>query len=178
VGHSHTFSHSGKDVAIGAIAYILNDVRILILLILAGPALGREERIRRSAVPKEVLAAVARKYPRAKQVGFIREVDKAKVSFEVQIVEGARHIDVDLSRDGKILAEEETITRAALPVAVQEALILRFYDWSVERVERIVKGENAAAPSFELLIAHGSQRSEIVFDRDGRVTHEERKRAD
>jgi hypothetical protein len=153
-------------------------MRPLILLILAGSALGREETIRKSSVPKEVLAAVARKYPRAKQVGFSREVEQSKVTFEVEILDGMRHIDIDLSPGGKILAEEETITRAALPVAVQETLIVRFHDWAVEHVERIIKGENEANPSFELLIAHGRRRSEIVFDREGHVTHEERKSGD
>jgi hypothetical protein len=148
-----------------------------VLVVVGGLGLAHEQAIKKSEVPAPVLDAVARKYPHARLSGFSREAEQSKVTFEVQVVEGTRHIDIDVSPEGKILAEEETIPRADLPAAVRKALAesARYRGWTVQRVERVVTDENEAEPSFELQMAHGRQKSEIVFDKDGRLTHEERK---
>jgi hypothetical protein len=148
-----------------------------VLVVMSGLGLAREQAIKKSQVPAPVLDAVARKYPHARQVGFSREAEESKVTFEVQVVEGTRHIDIDVSPEGKILAEEETIPRDDLPAAVRKALAesARYRDWTVQQVERVVTGEHESEPSFELQMAHGRQKSEIVFDKEGRLTHEENK---
>jgi hypothetical protein len=151
-------------------------MRILsVLVVVGGLGLAREQAIKKSEVPAPVVDTVARKYPHARQVGFSREVEQSKITFEVQVVDGTRHIDIEVSPEGRILAEEETIPRDDLPVPVRNALA-RYRDWTVQRVERIVTNENEANPSFELLMAHGRQKSEMVFDKSGRLTHEEKKR--
>src|SRR5262249_16815238 len=137
-------------------------------------ALAHETAIKKSEMPAAALAAVAHKYPNAKQVGFTREEEQNQIIFEIEILDGKRHMDIDLSPQGKILAEELWIGEEALPAAVRQAVADNFRKWSVKRVERIVTEENEATPHFELLVTQGKQKLEIVFDETGRLIKQEK----
>lgn len=147
--------------------------RLALALLLCLPAAARadETPIDRSAVPKAVLDAVARKFPRARQLRFAREVDKGVEAFEVELVDGPRRVDVSLAMDGTLLVEEEVIKRSAVPDPVLRAFGAHatYGSWKLARAERIVKRGNTAQPTFELVVARGRKRVELLFDRDGRL---------
>jgi hypothetical protein len=149
----------------------------LVALVVIGtalPAFAGERKVKESDVPKAALDAVKKKYPTAKLTGFSKEEDDGKTHYEVTLEEGARRLDVDLSPEGKILVEEETIAQDALPAEVRKALAAsRYAKWTVKRVERIVKEENAADPSYELLLTDADQGAEVVFDKAGKIVEEE-----
>jgi hypothetical protein len=143
-------------------------------------ARAQEVKVEEKDVPKAVLEAVRKKYPKAKMTGFEKETDKkdkSKVTYEVDIEDGKRKIDIDLTPEGKILAEEETIDPEALPEKVKKGLAgSKYATWTVKSAERIVKEEKEDDPSYELVVTNGERKFEIVLDKEGKITKEEEKK--
>jgi hypothetical protein len=141
------------------------------------PVFAGEEKVKESEVPKATIEAVHKKYPKAKLVGCSKEDEDGKTTYEVQIEDGARKIDIDLSAEGKILAEEEVIGADALPKEVKAGLAASKYaKWTLKRAEKIVKEEKADDPSYELVLADPEHRAEVVFDKAGKLLKEEQKK--
>jgi hypothetical protein len=152
-------------------------------LAVAAPRTARaqEVKVEEKDVPKACIDAVKKKYPTAKLTGFEKETEGDKVTYEVRVeVKGekaVRKIDVELSPGGKILAEEEEISKDALPEKVKKALAASKYGtWEIKRVERVVKEEKEDDPSYELVVTNGKRKFEIVLDKDGKITNEEEKK--
>ena len=157
--------------------------RIVAAVVVAGlslPALLRaeERKIKAADVPRPVVDAVKKKYPRAKLVGFEQETEQGKLIYEVAVKAGARKIDVDVAPDGKILAEETLIKADELPAAVKKGLASSKYaKWAIKRAEQVVTNEQADRPSYELIVADHGSVMEVVLDQTGAVTKQEKKRA-
>lgn len=151
----------------------------LFALGLAGAARADEKRVKESEVPAPVLAAVAKKYPTAKKTGFSKEVENKQTVFEIDLTDGGKKLEVEVSPEGKILVEEQEIALEAVPANVRKALSdsTKYGKWTVKKAERVVSNENEAAPSFELHIASGAKKAEVVFDKDGKLVKEEIKGA-
>jgi hypothetical protein len=146
-------------------------------LLFAAGLRAEEKKISEAEVPKSALEVVSKKYPTARKTGFAREIEHGKTLYEVQLVDGARKIDVGVSPEGRILAEEEELAFDAAPEAVKQAVAASKYArWAVRRVEKVIENENASAPRFELLVANGKDRAEIVFTADGKRVRTENKR--
>jgi hypothetical protein len=154
-----------------------------VFAIAAGALVARaddEKPVKESEVPKPAIDAVKKKYPTATLKGFEREEEGGKVSYEVKIEvkekEKTRSIEVELSPEGKILAEEEKISEADVPANVKKALAESKYGkWKVKSVERVVKEEKESDPFYEFHLADGKKRAEVVFDKNGKITEEESK---
>lgn len=132
-----------------------------------------EKALKESEVPKPVLDAVKKKYPGAKLTGFAEETRKDKTRYEIQVEDGKRRIDVTLSSEGKIQVEEEAIAEDALPKEVKAGLeASKYAKWKLKKVERVVTEENEKNPAYELMVADGDTRFEVVFDKDGKITRE------
>jgi hypothetical protein len=141
------------------------------------PARAGEKAVKESDISKPALEAVKKKYPKAKLVKFAKEEEDGKTTYEVSIEDGKRKIDIDLSPEGKILAEEETIEADALPKEVKKGLAeSKYAKWKVKRAEKIVEEEKAEEATYELLLTDGENTSEVVFDKAGKITHEEEKK--
>jgi hypothetical protein len=123
-----------------------------------------EKRIGVKDVPKIVLESVSRQHPEAKTLGYARERDHGEVRYEVSIQEGERRIDVELSPEGEIVCEEESIRQSDLPRPVLAALA-RYRGWKILSIERVTR--TGAAPVFEVSISLGNRRIEKKFAADG-----------
>ena len=149
-----------------------------LVLLSTSRAHANEQKIKESAVPQKVLEAVTAKYPSAKKIGFEKEIEDGKTTYEVKLEDGARKIDIDFSTEGKILAEEEKIDFKALPDTAKNAFTASKYGkWTVKGAEKVIKEENEADPSYEIMVVKGDKRFEIVLDKDGNITKEEEKHA-
>ena len=99
-----------------------------------------EKALKESEVPKPVIDAVKKKYPRAKLTGFAEETRKDKTTYEIQVEDGKRRIEIDLSLEGKILVEEEAIGEDALPKEVKKGLeASKYAKWKLKKAERLVR---------------------------------------
>lgn len=151
-------------------------VLVLAAVLLASTfAMAKEEKLKEADVPKAVLEAVAKKYPKAKAVGYTKETDKEKkVLIEASIEDGKRKIDIDLSPEGKILAEEEQINAEAVPAEVKKGMAdSKYSKWTVKRIEKVVTAENEKEPAYEFIIEDADNSGEVVFDKAGKIKEEE-----
>jgi hypothetical protein len=149
----------------------------LLFTTMSTPANAGERPIKPSAVPAAVHEAVKTAHPDAHVVGYAREEEHGKVTYEVTVRAGNRVTDVSLSPEGRILAEEERIPKQALPDAVAKAFAASAYGSSrIERIERVVEGTNREEPRFEIVIKDRGAFVELTFDRTGALLKRERTR--
>jgi len=149
---------------------------VALLAASGGRARSEEKKIQKSEVPRPVLDAVARKYPAAKMAGFERSDENGKTLFEVRIESGATKMDVELTAEGKIEVEETAIASADLPAAIKAGLAAsRFKGWNTRKIEKVIKQEKTENPFYELVVQNRSKKTEVVFDRDGKITQQEEK---
>jgi hypothetical protein len=143
---------------------------------LALPALAAEKTIKKSEVPKAVLEAAAARYPKAEMTGFSQEEEAGQTVFEVRLKEAGAWTDVVLSREGKILSEEKTISMKDLPEAVQQGLSASLHAKAkVLKVERVTEFDKPETTTFEILVQGGKQKWELVFSSDGKLAKMETK---
>jgi hypothetical protein len=144
----------------------------------SGARAGEEKTIKQSDVPGPVLGAVAKKYPNAKMKKFETEQDEGKPIFEVQVTSGKDQISIDVSPEGKILAEETVIKPSDLPAPVKAGLAASKYKtWKLAKAEKVIENEKDDSPAYEVVVQQKKEKVEVVFDKDGKITKEEAKSA-
>ena len=72
-----------------------------IVSIAAVTAFAEEHAVKEKDVPPAALAAVAKKYPGARRLGYAKETENGATVYEVQILDGKVKIDVDVTAEGR-----------------------------------------------------------------------------
>jgi hypothetical protein len=141
-------------------------------------AQAAEKKIPQSQVPKPVIDAVAKKYPTAKIKGFEVDEEEGKKTYEASIDAGKGAMDVELTAEGKILAEESKLPATALPAAIKAGITASKYKgWKIKGAELVIKEEKTAEPFYEVVFTQKQAKVEVVFDKGGAITKEEVKDA-
>ena len=91
------------------------------LLVLVAPVRADEEKVPLDKVPKPVLEAAKKRFPKAEVVGVSKETEKDKTVYEVELKENGKTIDVTLTPEGVITTIEKQIDAKDLPKAVTVA---------------------------------------------------------
>jgi uncharacterized membrane protein YkoI len=133
-----------------------------------------EEKVPLDKLPKPVVAAVKKKFPKARLVSASKEVENKKTLFEVQIKDGAQTVEVTVTPEGKIVEIEKEITAKALPAAVTKALNAKYPKATFKKVEEITEGGKLFYEV--LLVTAGKQTIEVKMDSTGKVIEEEKKK--
>lgn len=150
-------------------------VPVVMSLLASAAARAGEHRVRANEVPPSVRAAIAKRYPRAAILGYVKETERGAVSYEVSLRLGGRATDVGVSPEGRILSQEDRIDRNDLPAEVSNALLAPAYrQGHIERIERIVEPDGNGAARFEILLRMAGRKLELTFEGDGRLAKEER----
>jgi hypothetical protein len=141
------------------------------LLFLPAALLASEHKVKKADVPAAVLEALQKKYASAKVTGFQKEVEKGKTAYEAKLDNG---VEVSFTPEGKVVSEESRIDPASMPEAVKKGLQASKYgSWKMRKAEKVVEGEDASRPTYEVAVESGSQRAEVVFDPAGSLIKEE-----
>jgi len=142
---------------------------VLLLGLVAPPALAGERSIAVTAIPAAIQAAVTANYAGATVVEASTEVEDGATVYEVGITLGGRALDLAYSPDGTQLEEEEGIPLDAAPAPVQ-ATAATYTGWSVKRVERATA---SGVTTYEVLLQQGKKRMEVLMDPGGVVKTKE-----
>jgi hypothetical protein len=129
-----------------------------------------EKKLQKQDVPKAVLEAFEKAYPKAEAKGFAKEMEDGKTEFEVESIEGTIHRDIQYAPDGTVLVIEESMAVENLPAAVQDALKKDFAKGTVTTSEKVTKG---SVVHYELVVQGKRKTVEVVFDADGKVIKKE-----
>lgn len=119
-------------------------------------------------LPEPVKAAVFKAYPDAKVMGAEEEQDEGKLVYEVKFKHGAQVIELSLSADGQVVAEEKVIKLEQTPELVRKALAGALPAGAkIERVEQVTE---AGKETYEADVRNkDGSRLELVVDSKGAV---------
>jgi hypothetical protein len=143
------------------------------LTVLSTAAYAAEKKIKKSEVPKAVIEAVEAKYPKAKLKSFEQEDEDGKTLYEIKITVGRDSIEVKVSPEGTILAEERVITMKELPEAVKKSLTTSKYAKAkVRKIEKVTETDKPDEVAYEIHVDHAGKRLELVFSQTGELKKE------
>jgi hypothetical protein len=132
-------------------------------------AQGAERPIARSSVPAVVITALTGKYPKWSTLAFVEERDQGRTIYEATLGRGAERLEVDVSPQGAILAEEAVIDLVRAPAAVREAFARSsFGKGRILCVERAISFPEKRV-EFEIDVKLGSHTIELAYDAGGRL---------
>jgi uncharacterized membrane protein YkoI len=129
------------------------------------------EEVPLDKVPKAALDAVKAKFPGAKLTGAEKEKEDGKVVYEIALTLKDQKIEVHVTPEGKITEIEREIKYEDLPKAVTDAFKAKYTKAKVELVEEVTKDDKI---SYELHIALGKRKMELVYDPTGKLLKEEK----
>ena len=152
---------------------------LLSLLVLLAAAISQaypqeeqEQSIKKKDVPKPILEAFEKAYPKAMITGYSKETDKGVTSYEIESKEAGVHRDVQYAPDGTLIVVEESMPYAKLPDAVRNAVTKEYPKGKVTHCEKLSK---TALTQYEVALKSGKQKYEVVFNSDGTIAETEKK---
>ena len=137
----------------------------------AGAEEEKEERIAVDALPPAVTKTVKEKFPKAGIAGASKETEDGKTTYEVELLEDKKEIDVSVDADGKILEVERMIAVADLPAAVRDAVKAKYPKAEIEEAEEVTKAETK---SYEVIVeVEDDKERELSIDPAGKILKDE-----
>lgn len=151
------------------------------LFVLAAPARADEEKVPLDRLPKAVVDAVLKRFPKADLVSAEKDVEDGKTLYEVAITAGKTKVEVTATAAGEVVEVEKAIAATALPKPVTAALAARYPKATYRIVEEIFKvKEGKDQPVYyEVLVETADKKLvEVQLAADGKVIATEDKKAD
>ncbi len=145
------------------------------ILAVTSTALAAQTSIKLTDLPKKVAQAAQARYPHGKITAAEREEEAGKVTFELKITDGKRKLELAVSAEGKPLSEEEEIALSELPAAVKQAIAAspKHGASTLKAAERITDASDAKLVRYEVKVARGQTRYELLVEATGKIVKEE-----
>jgi len=154
---------------------------VLVVLALAAPARADEQSIPLDKLPKGIVEAVKKRFPKATMVEAAKETADGKTEYEVSVKENGKNIDVTLTPEGVITLIEKTIDRKELPKAAAAALEKKYPKATYKIVEEVVavKAGKETTDFYEALLVTADKKAvEVQVKADGTIKNEEIKKGE
>jgi Putative beta-lactamase-inhibitor-like, PepSY-like len=155
-------------------------VAVLVGLGSAARAQDKEEKVPLDQVPRAVMDAVKKRFPKAEVVEATKEVDEEKKPvYEVTVKQDGKTIDVTLSPEGVLAMIEKEIEAKDLPKAVADAVEAKYPKATYKIVEELiaVKDGKESLDAYEVLVETADKKGkwELKLAKDGKVLKTEDK---
>lgn len=147
--------------------YIMSAVLIAVPMFL-GPANAGEKELKKSQVPKAVIAAFEKAYPKAKELEFEEETFEGKTAYEVEYKENNMEYEFLYSADGTLLQKEEEIDGKSLPEPVAQAVKKAHPEGEIKGVEQLMKPDGTVT-GYEVDIKAAGKEIELELDVSGNI---------
>ncbi len=145
---------------------------VVATILVAGISLfAQEKKINTKDVPANVMTTFQKAYPKAVVKGTSIETEHGKKFYEIESMEGSKHIDLLISTAGKITEIEETISTDQIPGSVMKTLGAKFKGLKVEKAEKVTHG---AVSDYELVIESKSGKHEVKLNTAGKLLKTEK----
>jgi hypothetical protein len=142
------------------------------LLSLAASSLAAavEQPISPAEVPHAVAQAVSDRYPAAQGVQFAREIAHGQAVYAVKLAVAGARTELCVARSGGIESEQQAITAATLPTAVQDSLVASgFHPSEVVAARRTIRFGQSAPATYEILVDFQGAQHKVMFDGTGQL---------
>lgn len=140
---------------------------VVVFLTTACNTFAQDQRIDLKKVPVNVLSAFHKAYPTAEITGTSIGKEKGRY-YEIESVQGTKHIDLLLTHSGKITEVEETIPENELPAPVMKTLQAKFKGLKINKAERVTSNKKV---TYELSIESNKKRQGIVLWPNGKIVN-------
>lgn len=141
-------------------------------LVMAGPAMAQEKKIKRSDLPPAVEKTVASQTQGATIRGFSEEKEKGQTFYEAELTLNGHSKDILMDANGAIVEIEEQVEFDKLPAEVRAGLTAKAGKGTINKVESITKQGKLVA--YEAKVITDGKRSEVQVGREGKpLDHEE-----
>jgi len=131
-----------------------------------------EEKIPLDKLPKPVVEAVKKRFPKAEMIEAAKETADGKTEYEVSIKDGGKKIDIMLAPDGTITVIEKEIAARDLPKAVQATLDKKYPKATYKKTEEVIKVKEGkeTLDFYEVLLATADKKEvEVKVSADGKI---------
>lgn len=155
-----------RNHAIVALSLAMGFVILFTCSLVAG-----EKKLTRKQVPAAVLTAFEKAYPAATVKGYSKEVEKGKVYFEIESMDGKTGRDVLYNADGTVAEVEESMAAGDLPAAVRAAVVKEYPKGTISKAEKTTRGNDV---TYEVHLMIGKSKHEVVVDPNGKVIKHEK----
>ncbi|HEY6951611.1 MAG TPA: PepSY-like domain-containing protein [Bacteroidota bacterium] len=143
---------------------------LVLLFTVFACAYSQEQAINKTKVPRVILKAFQKSYPKATAKAFKTETESGKKYFEIESREGKISRDLLYSEDGTVIEIEESITTEQLPDSVKNAVEKDFPSGQIVKSEKTTRGSDT---SYEFIIRVGKKRYEAVYSQMGNQARKE-----
>jgi len=154
---------------------------VLVVVAVAFAVRADEEKVPLDKLPKPVLEAVKKRFPKAELVEAAKETADGKTVYEVEIKDGGVKMDVTLTPEGVITMIEKEITAKDLPKAVAEALAAKYPKATYKTLEAVIKVKDGkeVLEYYEVLLETADKKTfEVEILPDGKIKMTEEKKKD
>jgi biopolymer transport protein ExbD len=150
-----------------------------VLIAAIGPVRSDEENVPLDKVPRAVLEAAKKRFPKAEIKGASKETEDKKTVYEITFKENGKNIDVTLTPEGKITLIEKQIDRNDLPKAVAETFDKKYPGATYKMIEEVIKVANGKETReyYEALLVTAEKKTfEVEVLPDGKFKSEMEKK--
>ncbi len=108
------------------------------ILIGASATWADEEKIALDKLPKAVVEAVKKRFPKGEMLGAVKEITGKKTAYEVTLKDGGKNVDVTFDGDGTITGMEKEIAVKDLPKVVSDAVAAKYPKAEMKKAEEVI----------------------------------------
>ena len=149
--------------------------------LVSGGVQAGEEKIPLDKLPKAVVEAVKKRFPKAELISAAKETVDKKTEYEVILKSEGQRIDVTLAPEGTILGMEKEIAVKDLPKAVTATLKKSYPKAVYKKVEEVIKvadGKETLA-FYEVLLEITEKKSiEVKVKANGKILNPDAKESE
>jgi hypothetical protein len=152
-----------------------------VALLAAAVASADEEKVPLDKVPKPVMDAVKKRFPKAEVKSAAKEKEGDKTVFEVTLKEAGKNIDVTLTEAGALVTIEKEVAFKDLPKAVADAYESKYPKAKYTIVEEVIKvtdGQEKLEYYEAVLVTADKKTLEVSVTPDGKVKNVEEKKGE
>jgi hypothetical protein len=151
---------------------------MLVMITTVSPMNASAEKIALEKVPKVVIDAVKKRFPKAELEEATKETDGTKIEYEISLTDGKTNYDVMLTPEGKITLIGKVISAKDLPKVVAAALKEKYPKATYkvyEEMTKVTEGKQVLAYYEVHLETADKKILEVEISPEGKILVEEMK---
>jgi uncharacterized membrane protein YkoI len=137
-----------------------------------------EEKVPLDKVPKAVMDAAKKKFPKAEVVSASKDKENGKTVYELELKAGGKKIEATFTADGAVTSIEQQIDAKDLPKAVSDTLGKKYPKAQYKTVEDVTRVKDGKEVKYYevVLVTADKKEMEIEIFADGKIKEEEEKK--
>jgi uncharacterized protein YfeS len=140
----------------------------VILLAVTDQAYADKNELSKNQMPKAVIEAFEKAYPKAKDVKFEQEMFQENVAYGVEYKKNDKEYESLYGADGVLLQKEEEIDVASLPKPIIEAIKQAHPKAKIEEAEKLMKPDGTLT-GYEVEVKEAGKKIELELDVSGQI---------